>query len=214
MTIGLIGVGHIGTALAADLVDGGATVALASHTLGSAETVVETLSAQASAETIDELLLGSDVILLAVPYGSIHELITRHADALVGKIVVDPSNAVAPDADGNLHPILPTGQTAGGNIAGWLPAGARYVKAFGTLGADSLRDGAHQSPPTALFYATDTDEAVPRVEEVIRLAGFAPVLIGGVDQVKRIEMGPAGDLHQYGGLQGRLLTEAQARALL
>jgi hypothetical protein len=39
-----------------------------------------------------------------------------------------------------------------------------------------------------------------------------PVKAGGLDQAIRIEM--FGDLHDFGGLNGRLLTVGQARTLL
>ena len=43
-----------------------------------------------------------------------------------------------------------------------------------------------------------------------RAAGFDPVKAGGLGAAIRIEM--FGDLHDYGGLQGRLLDVAEARA--
>jgi 8-hydroxy-5-deazaflavin:NADPH oxidoreductase len=49
-------------------------------------------------------------------------------------------------------------------------------------------------------------------ERLISVAGFAPVKAGGLDQAIRIEM--FGDLHDYGGLNGKLLTVGEARALL
>lgn len=45
----------------------------------------------------------------------------------------------------------------------------------------------------------------------MRTGGFAPVNVGGVDPSIRIEVG--GDLHEYGGLNGKLLTVAEAEAL-
>jgi len=45
---------------------------------------------------------------------------------------------------------------------------------------------------------------------LITAAGFAPVKAGGVADTRRIEV--FGDLHAMGGLDGRLLTVAEARA--
>jgi 8-hydroxy-5-deazaflavin:NADPH oxidoreductase len=90
-------------------------------------------------------------------------------------------------------------------IAGLLPPGAHYVKAFGTVGAEKLAGAANRSPDRAvLFYATDDDVAASTAERLISVAGFAPVKAGGLDQVIRIEM--FGDLHDFGGLNGKLLT--------
>jgi 8-hydroxy-5-deazaflavin:NADPH oxidoreductase len=98
-------------------------------------------------------------------------------------------------------------------IAGLLPSGAHFVKAFGTVSAEHLADAADRSPDRAvLFYVTDDDVAASTAERLISVAGFAPVKAGGLDQAIRIEM--FGDLHDYGRLNGRLLTVAEARALL
>lgn len=93
-----------------------------------------------------------------------------------------------------------------------LPAGAHYVKAFGTLGADSLASAARRAPARAvLFYATDDDSAAAAIERLISEAGFDPVRAGGLDAAIRLEV-PGGDLHQNGGLDGRLLDADEARA--
>jgi predicted dinucleotide-binding enzyme len=86
------------------------------------------------------------------------------------------------------------------------------VKAFGTLGADSLASSANREPRVALFYATDDDSAAGTVERLIRAAGFDPVRAGGFADAGRLE-GPSGDLSQ-GGLNGAVLDIDQARAAL
>jgi predicted dinucleotide-binding enzyme len=127
-------------------------------------------------------------------------------------VVVDPSNPVAMDKDGRFSRTLPDGGSAGSVIAEMLSSGAHFVKAFGTVGASSLADGANSSPERAvLFYATD-DVAASVIERLISAAGFDPVKAGGVDQAIKIEM--FGDLHDYGGLNGRLITAQEARTLL
>jgi predicted dinucleotide-binding enzyme len=109
---------------------------------------------------------------------------------------------------------LPDGQSAGSVVAGLLPPGAHYVKAFGTLGADSLAGGAGRRPRRAvLFYATDDDAAAAAVERLISAAGFDPLRAGGVAHAGRIEV-PGGELHQNGGLNGRLLDLDEAREAL
>ena len=62
-----------------------------------------------------------------------------------------------------------------------------------------------------LFYATDDDRAAAAIERLIIVAGFDPVGAGGVKDAGRIEV-PGGDLHQGGGLGGKLLDASQAHA--
>jgi 8-hydroxy-5-deazaflavin:NADPH oxidoreductase len=89
-----------------------------------------------------------------------------------------------------------------------LPSGAVLVKAFGTLSAPSLGAAARQEPERAvLFYAADDDAAGDLAASLIRVAGFDPVRVGGLDQSIRLEM--FGDLHEYGAL-GRVVTRSEA----
>ena len=117
------------------------------------------------------------------------------------------------DPDGEFLRTLPDDQSQASIVAGLLPAGARYVKAFGTLSADSLVASANREPRRAvLFYATDDDDASTTIERLIRATGFDPLKIGGLAEAGRIEM-PGGDLHQA-GLNGALLDLDEARAAL
>jgi 8-hydroxy-5-deazaflavin:NADPH oxidoreductase len=105
---------------------------------------------------------------------------------------------------------LPDDQSAGSVVAALLPAGAHYVKAFGTLSADTLAGAANREPRRAvLFYATDDDAAAATIERLIGVAGFDPVKAGGLADAGRIEA-PGGDLHQF-TLNGLVdLNEARA----
>jgi predicted dinucleotide-binding enzyme len=128
-------------------------------------------------------------------------------------VVIDPSNPVATDGKGNFSRTLPDGVSAGSVVAALLPADAHFVKAFGTVGAGSLGAGANRTPERAgVFYATDDNQAQVAVERLIRAAGFVPFRVGGVDQSLRIEM--FGDLHDFGGLKGRLVDLDEARRLV
>jgi 8-hydroxy-5-deazaflavin:NADPH oxidoreductase len=139
-------------------------------------------------------------------------LIARDARLLENKVVVDPSNPAAFDESGQMIRTLPEGQSSGSVVAALLPAGAQYVKAFGTLVADALASGANREPRRAvLLYATDDDAAATTIERLIRAAGFEPLKAGGVVDAGRLEL-PGGDLHQMGGLNGELVDLDEARA--
>jgi predicted dinucleotide-binding enzyme len=127
-------------------------------------------------------------------------------------VVVDPTNPIGVDETGQTTRTLPEDQSSGSVVAAMLPSGAHYVKAFGTLGADSLASAANREPRRAvLLYATDDDAAAAAIERLIGVAGFDPLKVGGVADAGRIEV-PGGDLHQGGGLNGQLLDLDQARA--
>jgi predicted dinucleotide-binding enzyme len=155
----------------------------------------------------------ADTIVLALWLGPMKTVIDEVADLLPGKLVIDTSNPISVGADGNISRTLPDGQSAAEVVSGWLPEGARYAKAFGTLSAPLLGSSAHRTPePAVLFYTTDDAAAAAEVERLIALAGFEPVRAGLVRDSMRIEVG--GDLHAFGGLNGRAIDRQEADSLV
>ena len=213
MTTAIIGVGHIGKTLGEDLVAGGERVVLAARDPADVAEVADQLGELASAASVADAIAQAGVVVLAVFLDVIRELVPRYADALDGKIVIDPSNPIGIDDAGNLYRTLPEDESAASVVTGLLPAGAQYAKAFGTLFAASLQSAANRTPRRAvLFYATDDDQAAAAAQRLIRAAGFDPISVGGLGDAARIEAG--GDLSQGGGLAGRLLDADEARAAL
>jgi len=213
MSTAIIGVGTIGKTVATHLVEGGETVILTSRTQSKAEQLASELGPSASAAGMAEAIDQADAVIFTVWLDAIKEIIQQHTARLDGKVVIDPSNPIGPDGSGGYTRTLPDGVSSASVIAGLLPPGARLVKAFGTLTAQHLALTAHKSPDrVVLFYATDDNTAASTAERLIRAAGFDPVNIGGLDQAIRIEM--YGDLHDFGGLNGKLLTVAEAKDLL
>jgi predicted dinucleotide-binding enzyme len=212
LTTAIIGVGNIGSPLARHLVGGGESVVLAAKDESRAEALAQQLGPLARAASVEDAIDGADVVVFAVWLDTIKELIAKHARLLEGKVVIDPSNPLGFDEGGQMIRTLPEGQSSGSAVASLLPAGAHYVKAFGTLVADALASGANREPRRAvLFYATDDDAAATMIERLIRAAGFEPLKAGGLADAGRLEV-PGGDLHQGGGLNGQLVDLDEARA--
>jgi 8-hydroxy-5-deazaflavin:NADPH oxidoreductase len=212
MTTAIIGVGNVGGALARHLAGGGEPVVLAARDESATAALAGELGSLASAASVPEAIEAADVVVLAVWFDALKQVITDYGDLLDGKVVADPSNPLGFNADGTPFRTLPEGQSQGSLVAAMLPAGAHYVKALGTLSAGSLASSANRAPRRAvLFYATDDDRAAAAIERLITVCGFDPVKAGGVNEAVRLEM-PGGDLHQGGGLGGKLLDADQARA--
>jgi predicted dinucleotide-binding enzyme len=207
MTTAIIGVGNLGGAVARHLVGGGEPVVLAAKDESHAEALAQQLEPLGRSNSVDYAIATADVVVFAVWLDTITELIAKHGDLLEGKVVVDPSNPIGFDENGQIIRTLPKGQSSGSVVAGLLPAGAHYVKAFGTLAAEQLATGANHEPRSVLFYATDDDVAEASARRLIRAAGFEPFKVGGVSDAGRIE-GPDGEL------QGRTLDLDEAQATI
>ncbi len=211
MIAAVIGLGNVGSRLAANLAAGGETVIVSQPRMDGAREVARKLEGRVEALPVEEALAGADVIVLAIWFSVMKEFVAKHRNALAGKIVVDPSNPIIPNAKGGFDKIIPADQSAGQIIAGLLPPGAELVKAFGTVAAESLSSGANRKPDRAvLFYATDFPEAGRVVSRLITAAGFAPMSVGGIDKSIRIEA--FGDLNQF--KLGGLVSVKQAEAVV
>src|SRR3954463_11606291 len=212
MATAIVGIGNIGGRLARNLTGGGEPVVLAAKDEANAAALAQELGDLARAASVEEPIAEADTVVFAVWLDTIKELTAKDADLLEGKVVVDPANPIGFDENGEVTRTLPDDRSAGSVVAAMLPAGAHYVKAFGTLAADSLASAANRDPRRAvLFYATDDDAAAAAAERLIGAAGFDPLKVGGVADAGRIEV-PGGDLHQNGGLNGQLLDLDQARS--
>jgi 8-hydroxy-5-deazaflavin:NADPH oxidoreductase len=209
-TVAIIGAGTIGSTLAAHFAAGGRDFLMAGHDLEATAKLAANLDGHAEAVTVDEAVGRADVLVVAVWLPDFREFIAHYGDQLAGKVIVDPTNPVGPDGSGGYRKTIGEQESSGQILAGLLPAGARLVKAFGTLSAPTLSAAARRTPdPTVLFYAADDQAAGDLVADLIRAAGFEPVSVGGLDQSIRIEM--FGDLHEFGAL-GRPVTKSEALA--
>jgi 8-hydroxy-5-deazaflavin:NADPH oxidoreductase len=207
-TVAIIGTGNIGGRVAADFAAGGLDFLLAGRDQEVASKLAADLGGHAEVVSIDEAVERADVLLLAVWFDAFKELIAQYGARLAGKVIVDPTNPVAPDENGSFQKIIGEQESSGQILAGLLPTGARLVKAFGTLSADTLSASARREPELAvLFYAADDDDAGDLVAELIRIGGYEPVRVGGLDQSIRLEV--FGNLHEYGAL-GRVVTKSEA----
>ena len=182
MTTAIIGVGNIGKSVARDLVDGGERVVLSARDESHATALASELGELAGATSIEKAIGDADVVVFAVWLDTLKELIAKHGDLLRGKVVVDPTNPIAKDTSGGVVRTLPDDQSSGSVVAGLLPAEAHFVKAFGTLGAESLTSEANRTPRAVLFYATDDDQAAAAIERLISMAGFDPLITTPGDQ--------------------------------
>jgi 8-hydroxy-5-deazaflavin:NADPH oxidoreductase len=205
LSTAIIGVGNLGGTVARHLVAGDEPVVLAAADEAHAEALADELGPNASAASVDDAIAGADVVVLATWLDQTRELVPARTRLLEGKVVIDPSNPIGFDENGQMFRTLPEGESSGSVVAGLLPANAHYVKAFGTLGADQLATSANHEPRVVLFYATDDNAAEAAAQRLIRTAGFEPLKVGGVSEAGRIE-GPDGEL------QGQVLDLDTARA--
>ena len=207
--VAVIGLGSIGTVVATNLVKGNRSIIIADRTLAKAQDLSKKLGNLARPATISDAVKEAEIIILAIWFDAIKEFFTSYGTELEGKIIVDPSNPIAPDEKGGFKKIIEKDQSAGQILSALLPKNAKFAKALGTLGASSLAKAAFRQPEKAVeFYATDDTIINGQIEDLIHDNGFEPVRIGGIDKSIRIEV--FGDLHEFGAL-GKTVTLSEVK---
>lgn len=100
MTTAIIGVGHLGSALAQHLVRGSEPVVLAAEDQSHTRQVATALGPLAMAVPVREAISQADTVVLAVWLDSLKEVVAGHSDLLNGKVIVDPTNPLGFDETG------------------------------------------------------------------------------------------------------------------
>ncbi|WP_367847893.1 NADPH-dependent F420 reductase [Rhodoferax sp. WC2427] len=133
----------------------------------------------------EEAILGADMVIIAVPYLALGEVLPPLAEVLVGKIVVDTTNAVKADWSP-----FPTGEesSAAEQIQAMLP-GSRVAKAFNTIYADVIRPERldRNGLRVSLFVASDHVEATQAVLALGGELGFDAVNAGPLKSARYLE---------------------------
>src|SRR5258705_5896076 len=172
-TVAIIGAGNIGGRLAADFAAGGQDFLLAGRDAEAARKIASDLDGHAEVVSVDEAVERAGVLVVAGWLDDFKQFIAQYGQQLAGKVIVDPSEPVGPGGEGGYRKVVGEQESSGQILAGLLPAGARLVKAFGTLSAPSLSAAARQEPGRAvLFYAAAADAAGDLCPDLIRAAGF------------------------------------------
>ena len=198
MDITIIGAGNMARGIAARALAGGHTVTLLSREPGKAQALANELAGDARAGTPGDALAG-DIVVLAIPYDAIDDVIGHYRDQLSGKVVVDITNPVD---FSSFTPLNLDAGSAAAEIAQKAPR-ARVVKAFNTTFAGTLVTGAVAGQPLDVFLASDEDDAKTTVRELVETSGMRAVDTGAL--IRAHELEALGFLHM--ALQQPLGTE-------
>ena len=164
-TVSIIGKGSMGQAIAKVVTDGGATVELLGR------------------EDADRAPAG-DVVVLAVPYPAVSDVLAAHGDHLAGKVVVDITNPLDFETFDSLT--VPADSSAAAEIAARLPA-SRVLKAFNTTFAATLAQGTVGDLPTTVLVAGDDAGAKATLTDVVEAGGLRAVDAGPLRRARELE---------------------------
>jgi predicted dinucleotide-binding enzyme len=163
--ISIIGTGNMGQALSAALSGGDNTVELLGH------------------GDNDKAVTG-EIVILAVPYPALGEVISTRGAQFEGKVVVDITNPLNFETFDALT--VPPDSSAAAELAAALPQ-AKVVKAFNTNFAATLSSGQVGGQPTTVLVAGDDDDAKAQVIAAITAGGLRGFDAGALSRARELE---------------------------
>jgi predicted dinucleotide-binding enzyme len=187
--ISILGAGKIGLALATLWVRAGHSVCLGTRHPAKLQSVVDTLGLKVSIKNIRDAAVENDIILLAVPYSAVEDLISEIRNEVSNKIIIDATNPFGFSPEGNVISTLGPTITAGTYMANLLPQSI-VVRAFTHILDELLVSrGTKQPGLFAIAIAGDNAAAKLTVADLVTDAGFVPVDIGTLTESAPLDPG-------------------------
>jgi NADPH-dependent F420 reductase len=163
--LSILGTGNMGQAIASIAAKGGHSVQ------------------QLGENDVDTQVTG-DVVVLAVPYPAVADVIAQRGEQLVGKIVVDITNPLNFETFDSL--VVPADSSAAAEIARVLP-GSRVLKAFNTTFAGTLAAGTVGPLTTTVLIAGDDADAKSTLANIITSGGLNAIDAGSLKRARELE---------------------------
>lgn len=127
--------------------------------------------------------LTGEIVVLAVPYSALSELISTYAPRWGSQIIVDITNPIAPSFD---ELAVPSGTSSAELLAAAVPE-ARVLKAFNTTFAGTLLSGEVGGQPTTVLVAGNDENAKKALIALVTEAGLRAVDVGLLKRARELE---------------------------
>lgn len=165
-TFTIIGTGSMGNAIGGLLAAGGHDVTHVTH------------------EKLASAAIDAEVVILAVPYSAIDDIIAKAGNQFAGKIVVDISNPLNFETFDSL--LVPADSSAAAELQTKLP-NSSVVKAFNTNFAATLATKQVGSVPTTVLIAGDDSDAKTMLSAAISDGGATAIDAGTLGRARELE---------------------------
>lgn len=184
MEIAIIGAGDVGGTLGRLWIKKGHHIMFGvrnpqSHNV---RNLIRSINSGVKVGTIGEAASFADVILLAIPWMAVEEVI-KSAGNLSEKILIDPTNPINADLTGL---IIESSTSAAEEIAKWAK-GSKVVKAFNSIGAKALNNLQFGSVRADAFICGDDFKSKTVIKKLATDIGFDTVDAGHLINARALE---------------------------
>jgi predicted dinucleotide-binding enzyme len=183
-TISILGSGSMAAAISGLAAKAGHAVEVMSRDAAKARALAERIGSGATTGTFGAAAAG-DIVILAVPYAVVLDVVKNYGKSLAGKLLVDITNPVAPNFTSF---VTPEDSFGAQEIVKAAPADAVVVKAFNTQFSHVLAAGSVAGhPPLDVFLAGDDVSAKARVSAFVESLGLRPFDVGQLRMARTLE---------------------------
>ncbi|GHH75005.1 NADPH-dependent F420 reductase [Promicromonospora soli] len=180
-TVTVIGAGNLGSVVAGIAAKGGTGVQVLARDPEKAKAVAGPLGGTAG--TVGDAITG-EIVVLAVPYPAVADVLSTYPGAFDGKVLVDVSNPVDFSTFDDLT--VPADSSAAKLLQDAVPA-ANVVKAFNANFGATLGTGAAGPVQTAVLVAGDDAAAKEALVDLVTAAGLRAVDAGSLKRARELE---------------------------
>lgn len=181
--IAIIGAGNAGKALGRAFLRAGKKIYFGVSNIPKHRSVIKEIDKNIPIGTVQEAILASDTVVLAVPYAAALQ-IAASIPGWDNRILIDMTSACLPDFSGLM---VDSKITSAAEEIAKLAHGARVVKAFNTIGVESIENPRLVDGKVFMPVCSDNDEARRQVMGLGSLIGLGPVDCGGLRSARFIE---------------------------
>jgi 8-hydroxy-5-deazaflavin:NADPH oxidoreductase len=187
LKIGIVGTGDIGGALARHWAKAGHRLIISSRHPEQLEALARELGPNVKTGTSREAAAFGEVVLISVPYKATPDVGRDLAAELKGKVVLDTGNPY-PSRDGDMA-VRDRQRGTGVASKEYLP-GTKLVRAFNAINSGPLANEAFKTPERiGIPLASDYPEALALAAQLVKDAGFDPVIVGDLSRAREFDYG-------------------------
>ncbi|GAB3391607.1 NADPH-dependent F420 reductase [Humibacter soli] len=180
-SITVIGTGNMGSAIAGIVAKGADSVQVIDRDAAKAEQLAQQVGGVSA--VFGDAITG-DIVVLALPYPALDDVVSTYGAQLDDKTVVDLTNPVDFATFDGLT--VSADSSAAAELQAKLP-GAAVVKAFNTNFAATLASGSVGGVPATVVVAGDDDAAKASLSGVLAAAGLPVADAGSLKRARELE---------------------------
>ncbi|MHA2075321.1 MAG: NADPH-dependent F420 reductase [Candidatus Hodarchaeales archaeon] len=179
MNFGIIGTGSMGMGLATQLGKAGYEVTLGSRDPIKAKSNAKSIPGEVKGGSIKEAIDSGEIIIPAIKYPLVLDVLKEYKESLDNKIVLDISNPVGVEMDKNT--------STAEEIAKVIPTSV-IVKGFNTVFSSILKSSPRfGNQKVNLFICGDEINSKRILLEIGRVLGYEPIDVGSLKAARHLE---------------------------